>query len=491
MPSKFGKSIAEARPELIAEWHPTKNAETPFTVKPGSSRKFWWVCAEGHEWEAPADNRVYNRAGCPSCRSVGGRVLMPGVNDLESRFPELVKEWHPTKNTKSPRDVFPGTRERAWWVCSICDREWNSMIKTRTGKGSGCRNCANRIRGSKGHTYPRWLEKEYSTKNRLSLSDYTSGSRERVWWECNKGHVWQAAIGDRVAKSTRCKQCGSGGTSRREADLRGFVEGLGAVVRAHHRQIDSRYEYDITVPGVSLAIEFNGLYWHSEQKKGAYYHLNKSAAAQGAGYQLIHVWEDDWVNRRGVVELMLARKLGLSQERKLNARSLNYRQVGSPDAQSFLESYHIQGRTGGSWRGGLYDGDTLVALMLMRKRSGGVWELTRFATSAIVRGGFSRLLKRALEELKPSSVVTFSDTGVSGGGLYASAGFVRDGVLAPDYMYVVNGKREHKFNYRKKRFRDDPGLKFTEGLTERELAELNGLDRIYDAGKVRWVLTPD
>lgn len=84
--------------------------------------------------------------------------------------------------------------------------------------------------------------------------------------------------------------------------------------------------------------------------------------------------------------------------------------------------------------------------------------------------------------------MTFSDTTVSDGGLYEQLGFVRDGVIAPDYQYVVNGTREHKFNYRLKRFRDDPELDHRDGLTEKQLAELNGLTRVYDAGKVRWTL---
>ena len=58
--------------------------------------------------------------------------------------------------------------------------------------------------------------------------------------------------------------------------------------------------------------------------------------------------------------------------------------------------------------------------------------------------------------------------------------------LAPDYMYIVNGERKHKFGYRLKRFQSDPELKYVVGLTERELAALNGLERVWDAGKTRY-----
>lgn len=49
--------------------------------------------------------------------------------------------------------------------------------------------------------------------------------------------------------------------------------------------------------------------------------------------------------------------------------------------------------------------------------------------------------------------------------------------------------RHHKFNYRIARFRRDPDLEYHDGMSERELAALNGLERVYDAGKTRWVLS--
>ena len=58
--------------------------------------------------------------------------------------------------------------------------------------------------------------------------------------------------------------------------------------------------------------------------------------------------------------------------------------------------------------------------------------------------------------------------------------------LSPDYKYVMRGERVHEFSYRLKRFREDPNLLFEEGLSERELAALNGLARIWDAGKTKW-----
>ena len=92
------------------------------------------------------------------------------------------------------------------------------------------------------------------------------------------------------------------------------------------------------------------------------------------------------------------------------------------------------------------------------------------------------------EEWGFDEIVTFSDHEVSNGGLYEKLGFEKDKELKPDYKYIVNKQRVHKFNYRRKRFKDDPHLIYKEELSESEMAKLNGIDRIWDCGKTRWVM---
>jgi hypothetical protein len=132
----------------------------------------------------------------------------------------------------------------------------------------------------------------------------------------------------------------------------------------------------------------------------------------------------------------------------------------------------------------------MVAAAVFRRRSDDEMELTRYATSCSVIGGMGKILHRFHDD-NPDvrRVITFADHMVSDGGMYDRLGFVVDGELKPDYMYVVDGSRVHKFNYRSKRFRDDPDLLYEDGMSESGLALMNGLDRVYDAGKTRYVLT--
>lgn len=83
--------------------------------------------------------------------------------------------------------------------------------------------------------------------------------------------------------------------------------------------------------------------------------------------------------------------------------------------------------------------------------------------------------------------VTFADDSLSDGDLYAQLGFTAQETIAPDYSYRVGASRVHKFNYRRTRFQTDPLLTYREDHSETELAELNGLSRVWDYGKTRWV----
>lgn len=90
------KFLSDYFPNVSKEWHPTKNGELkPSDVTYGSKKRVWWVCSEGHEWETVVSQRTNKKAtGCPYCS--GKKVN--NENSFKGKYPELVKEWHPTKN---------------------------------------------------------------------------------------------------------------------------------------------------------------------------------------------------------------------------------------------------------------------------------------------------------------------------------------------------------------------------------------------------------
>ena len=141
-------------------------------------------------------------------------------------------------------------------------------------------------------------------------------------------------------------------------------------------------------------------------------------------------------------------------------------------------------------RTGLRDSHGNIVAVCLFKNTKGEADLVRYCTSCEVVGGFSKVEKHSyflLKDLGIHQVKTFADLAVSQGKLYEDTGWTKDKDLAPDYKYQVGDHLEHKFNYRLKRFHDDPNLLYKEGMTERELALWNQIPRVYDYGKIKYV----
>ena len=208
--------LATCDPALAAEWHPTKNgALTPRDVTSGSSRKVWWRCAHGHEWQATVASR-HRGNGCPVC---SGRQVLAGFNDLASQFPQIAGEWHPEKNGGlTPQQVTPAANRKVWWRCPL-GHDYQATVASRTRRHAGCPYCSGRkvLPGFNdlASRYPA-LAREWKQllNGELTPQDVTPASHKKVWWQCPAGHVWQARIYSRTHGGSGCPVCaGKTGTS--------------------------------------------------------------------------------------------------------------------------------------------------------------------------------------------------------------------------------------------------------------------------------------
>ena len=482
--------FATLYPDLVSMWS-EKNIVQPTEVSANSSKKYLWKCLKNtshEEWLRDVYG-IVNGSRCPQC---SGRKRVSGINDFKTKYPLLAAEMSPT-NSVDPSAVGYGSHKIVEWVCSE-GHKWRSSIKTRVSNNVQCPICSNKkvLEGFNdlATTNPE-LAKQWSSNNTLKPTEVTYGSGARIEWICpkNKSHSWEAKVADR--KWFGCPKC-SHTVSSQEIEISTFLQLHGISpgdILLSNRKIIPPKELDIYLPSHNLAIEFNGLYWHTEEAgKGPAYHLNKHTLCAEKGIQLLTIWEDDWRDRRPIVERMIKEKLKLSDERRVAARKTEVVPLTRQEITSFMHSYHIQGSASGSYYLGLKEKgtDNLVAAMILTRR-GDVLTLDRYATSCNVPGGHSKLIAYVQREVDFSSLVTFADLCISNGDLYEKTGWTRDSLLQPDYRYIYNGKRVHKFNFRKKRFRDDPDLLWDERLTERQLAELNGLPRVWDCGKIRYI----
>ena len=129
-------NLAVLWPDVASQWHPTKNGKLgPQDVLPKSNKQVWWLCAKGHDHPMRVHQKTEG-AGCPFCT---GRRASPDDN-LAVRFPEIAKEWHPSKNGDLlPSDVRYGSDRKAWWLCHL-GHVWKTSMNTRTS-GRSCPHC--------------------------------------------------------------------------------------------------------------------------------------------------------------------------------------------------------------------------------------------------------------------------------------------------------------------------------------------------------------
>ena len=129
--------LATTNPALAAEWNYEKNEIlTPQDVTRGSSKKVWWRCREGHEWQATITNRNYEN-NCPICQN---KKILVGYNDLTTINPTLASEWNYEKNgSLMPENFAESSGKKVWWKCKK-GHEWQATIASRNS-GTGCPIC--------------------------------------------------------------------------------------------------------------------------------------------------------------------------------------------------------------------------------------------------------------------------------------------------------------------------------------------------------------
>jgi len=195
--------LAKTHPKLANEWHPTKNGNlTPFDITFGYGKFVWWKCDKGydHEWYATVNTRTSQKTGCTICS--GNKVVKS--NCLETLYPKLSKQWHPTKNGDlKPKMFTVSSHKKVWWKCDKGDdHEWLSTIDKRT-QGRNCPYC-----------------------------DLTPQSRQELTITFELMQIFK------------------------DINPRGFKTRVNGKL----------WSIDIYIPQLKLGIEFDGSYWHKDKR---------------------------------------------------------------------------------------------------------------------------------------------------------------------------------------------------------------------------------
>lgn len=342
---------------------------------------------------------------------------------------------------------------------------------------------------SKETSLKKWGDKSYKKSEYFYNNTIVGSDKSHIGYLGNSEHLFNCECGKEFIIRTDnyfsrkksniklCTVCNPIGDlkSIKEKELYEFIQSIysGELIQSYRDGL----EIDVYLPDIKLGFEFNGLYYHSDKYKDKFYHLNKTKYFKERGIRIIHIWEDDWVNKRPILESQIKNWLGLTPN-KIFARKCRVIELDS--VSDFLNDNHIQGSDYSKVKLGLVFGDKIVSVMTFNKLEGrkpmgeGEWNLSRFCNKMEFNaiGGASKLLNYFIKNWEAKRIISYSDSDWSLGDLYKNLGFEKVSESKPDYKYIVEGVRVHKSRFKKSRT----------GISESDLE----IPRVWDCGKIKF-----
>lgn len=327
------------------------------------------------------------------------------------------------------------------------------------------------------------LEKE-NLKPAFTREEYNGSFRKNEYnWNCT---VCESNVAGHVDYGTvpRCLICHPRTTSTFEKEIAQYIESLGfndLVYRS--KSFIPPQELDIYIPSKQIAVECNGVYWHSSIKKSKTYHVDKFLKCAEQGIHLIQIFENEWHTKQEIVKDRLAALLGKGI--RIYARKTTVKEIENSIAKDFIDKHHLRGYASAKTSYGLYHNNELVAVMTFGKgryKKYDCIELIKFCSKGNIVGGASKLLNQYIKDYKPTSILSYADRCWSNGNLYKKLGFgdCTEDIRNTGYWYVNGFKRIHRSNLTKSKLIK---MGYDASLTEEEIVT-NHLKylKIYDCG---------
>lgn len=330
----------------------------------------------------------------------------------------------------------------------------------------------------------------------FSFDEYEGVFSKKYPFKCKRCGV-QGEYSIEDGKFPICPDCDKLNSSFFQKEVYDYIKllvGDGTSIILNDRTILHPKEIDIVIPSHKLAIECDGLVWHSEiiGGKNKIYHLLKTRNAIIRGYNLIHIFDCEWENKKDIVKSVLSILLEKCSN-KIYARNCHVEEILPSKSTEFLDANHLQGADHSSVKLGLIYNDKLVSMMTFVKSRfdlNAQWEMSRYCNerNIVIPGGASKLFSHFLKTHNPVSIVSYNDRRYFNGMLYLKMGFRFVHNSPPNYHYIIDNYLNIQSRIAWQKHKLEGKLdKFDPNLSEWENMKNNGFDRIWDCGHGKWI----
>lgn len=415
-----------------------------------------FTCDMAHEWQARPANVIHLGSGCPYCAKANySKIAIEWLNTISADI----------KHAENGGEVRLRGQSGKLYSVDGYDPATNTVYE---------------FNGSAYHGDP-------------SLYDNTDTPHPF------KKHLTAKELRDLTTnKSSDLMRAGYVVVSQWESEYRKSSKILSDFI-TDIEQIANTHEYTRT--GIGFNVNSIKVYYHDvnlcrEQLVGKSYLLDLNKQSD----KCLHVFSDEYdSNRKLIIDKIRYITKTNKNINKIAARLCDITILQNDIAAQFIKNNHAQGSDNSQIYYGLTHRGVLVAVMgftkprlFMSKSSvtEDVWELSRFATlnEFSVVGAASKLLKSFENNHQPKEIFSFADKRWSDGNLYKSLGFIENIKSYQAYYYVINGIRHHRFGYRKS-IQPKRLEYFDQNLNEYDNMLLNGYDRVWDCGSIKFTKT--
>lgn len=342
------------------------------------------------------------------------------------------------------------------------------------------------------HVTPLFEEDEFITNKTSLIYKYP--------FKCNVcGHHFKISLAN--GYTPKCKKCAMSKMmtqSKGELSVAEYIRTLvpGINIQTKNYSVLGDLELDIFLPDYNLAIEYDGVVWHSENfgKRDKTYHLYKTNKCIEKGVQLLRIYDIQWDMKKDIIKDIIRHKLNKT-ENKVFAKYCYTKQISAFEKKKFFEANHLLGDSNSSVNIGLYDTThELISCISFSKPKFDKkydYEITRFCNKLNynIVGGFSKIVRNFISKMRPTNILAYTDRNIWDGGVYIKNKFNKISTTNPNYAYFKAGYYDlfsrgefTKLKIQKKLPTYNPDL------TEWDNMKLNKFDRIWNSGSDKFIL---